>query len=330
MNTESNTPTYQDILLPIEKPLQDVEAILLKNVETDIGLLTEVSQYILKSGGKRFRPALLLLAAGAAGVIDEKSCTTAAIVEYIHTATLLHDDVVDNAELRRSRKAARSIWGNEASVLVGDYLFTISFKFLAEFANTELIKELSHGTTLMARGELIQLERDNENTSEEEYLQIIHYKTASLIGTAMKLGGMIARADVDRQKDLYDCGINIGMAFQIIDDALDYDLKNAATGKEIGTDLKERKITLPLNHLLESASDKDKRFVLNILNQDIITDDHVEAVVALIQKYDTISYVLQRAKNYSEAAKSNLVCFPDSEYKKSICDLADFVISRKK
>ncbi|MBU2514062.1 polyprenyl synthetase family protein [bacterium] len=330
MNKEPKQLTYQKILQPIEKPLQNVEDILLKKLTTDIHLLTEVSQYILSAGGKRFRPALLLLAAGSMGRIDHKACVTAAVVEYIHTATLLHDDVVDNADFRRSKKAARSIWGNEASVLVGDYLFTISFQLLSEFEDPKLIAELSHATTLMAKGEIIQLERENDNTTEEEYLKIIHYKTASLIGTATKLGGMIAEASTDQQNALYDCGINIGMAFQMIDDALDYDIKNANTGKDKGTDLKERKITLPLSHLLKNASEKDKNSVTEILNMDVITDDHVKEVCHLMGRYNSINYVLERARTFSEKAKSNIASFPDTDYKSGICNLADFVISRKK
>ncbi len=330
MTKKSKKLTYQNILQPIEKPLKIVEDILLKKLKTEIRLLTEVSQYILKAGGKRFRPALLLLAAGSMGDIDSKACITAAVIEYIHTATLLHDDVVDNADFRRSKKAARSIWGNEASVLVGDYLFTISFQFLAEFEDMNLITELSHATTQMAKGEIIQLERDNEDTSEEEYLQIIHYKTASLIGTAMKLGGMITEAGVDQQKALYECGINIGMAFQMIDDALDYDIENVNTGKDRGTDLKERKITLPLSHLLQNASTNDRKSVMNILNEEMITDAHVKKVCSLMGQYNSINYVLERAKTFSEKAKTSIASFPDTDYKNGICNLADFVISRNK
>ena len=271
MDDQQKTPDYNEILKPIKGSLKRVEEIILKNLETDVPLLSEVSQYILTSGGKRIRPALLLLTAGFVGEINEKACVSASIIEYIHTATLLHDDVVDNAELRRSRKAARSIWGNEISVLVGDYLFSISFQHMAGLKDNALIEALSSATTKMARGEIIQLDRDNSNTSEQEYLEIIYYKTASLMGTSMLIGGISNGVDADTEDALYRCGTNIGMAFQLVDDALDYDIGNTKLGKQQGTDLKERKITLPLSHLLENSSVNDKRKIKAILATDKIT-----------------------------------------------------------
>ncbi len=329
MNKHIKPLDYNTILKSIKEPLQKVEEILIGKLQTDISLLKEVSHYILKAGGKRVRPALLLLAGGAVGKIDEKTCISAAIIEYIHTATLLHDDVVDNADFRRSKKAARSIWGNEAAVLVGDYLFTISFQYLADFENTELVSLLSTATTAMAKGEIIQLERDNSNTSEEEYLEIIHNKTASLIGAAMIIGAKLAGADEEQSDKLYKCGINIGMAFQMIDDALDYDIKNAKTGKSFGTDLKERKMTLPLSHLIENGSGKDSERVLKILDIDEITDQHVTEVYELMEKYQSIVYTIKRAEQYSNAAKDCLNGFTDSIYIQSIKQMSDFIISRK-
>jgi octaprenyl-diphosphate synthase len=328
--TKNNNPlNYTSILLPIKEPLQEVEQILIGKLQADIPLLKEVSHYILKAGGKRIRPALLLLASGAVGDINDKAGVCAAIIEYIHTATLLHDDVVDNADLRRSKKAARSIWGNEAAVLVGDYLFTISFQYLAEFKNTELVTLLSQATTAMAKGEIIQLERDNNNTSEAEYLEIIHNKTASLMGAAMIIGAKIAEGSDEQCKCLYDCGINIGMAFQMIDDALDYDLKEAKTGKNFGTDLKERKMTLPLSHLIENASQKDCLKVKEILDEEKITDSHVRIVHDLMQEYGSISYTIDRAEFYANAAKSSLGELTESSYLESIKQLTDFIVCRK-
>lgn len=329
MHKAMNTLSYETILKPIKKDMQRVEEILIDRLETDIPLLNEVSHYILKAGGKRIRPALLLLAAAVVGKIDQKTCITAAVIEYIHTATLLHDDVVDNADLRRSKKAARSIWGNEASVLVGDYLFTVSFQYLAEFQDPELIKILSLATTAMARGEIIQLTRTNADAKEEDYLKIIHYKTASLIGTAMSLGAKLAGADQAVISKLYDCGRNIGMAFQMIDDALDYDIKGAKTGKEVGTDFKERKITLPLSHLIEKADEDDLRSVKAIMETNQITDEDVKQVCSLMDKYGSIAYTLNRAQQYSDDAKACLVKLPDNVYRTSIHQLADFIISRK-
>lgn len=329
MNKNNKVLDYPSILEPIREPLQRVEDILIGKLLADVSLLKEVSHYILKAGGKRIRPALLLLASGSIGRIDEKACVCAAIIEYIHTATLLHDDVVDNADFRRSKKAARSIWGNEAAVLVGDYLFTISFQYLADFENPELVKLLSQATTAMAKGEIIQMERDNDDTSEKEYLDIIHNKTASLIGAAMIIGAKTAGADEGQSQKFYDCGINIGMAFQMIDDALDYDIKRAKTGKSFGTDLKERKMTLPLNHLIESSSKSDSQRVLDILNEDEITDQHVAEVYGLMEKEQSILYTIRQAERYSALAKACLDDLAESDYLHSIKQLADFITSRK-
>lgn len=328
MNTQNSITGYDSILAPIKEEMNQVEQVLLKNLETNIPLLNSVSQYILKSGGKRFRPALLLLSAAVAGEINDKTYAAAAVIEYIHTATLLHDDVVDNADLRRSKKAARSIWGNEASVLVGDYLFTISFKYLAEFEDVELIRLLSLATTDMAKGEIIQLQRNNDHATEEEYLSIIQFKTASLIATAMSLGAKIAGADKEMQSSLYNCGMNLGMAFQMIDDALDYNLEKAKTGKSIGTDLKERKITLPLSHLIYNSNQEDKETVVKILDKEIIEDSDVTNIHGLMLKYESIQYTQQRAMKYTQNAKDSISALPESAYRKSIEQLADFIISR--
>lgn len=325
--SEQASISIKEILAPIEGHLKRVEELVMENMETDIPLLTEVGQYILSSGGKRVRPAMLLFAVGCLGEIDERACQTANIVEYIHTATLLHDDVVDNADLRRSKQSARSIWGNEASVLVGDYLFTVSFKHLAAMESMELVHSLSRSTTMMARGEIFQLVRSNESATEEDYIEIVLHKTASLMGAAMEMGGILAGAGKAQQDALYECGKCVGIAFQMVDDALDYRLENDI-GKAQGTDLKERKITLPLSHLLESASTEDQERVLDILDEDEITDDHVTEVAGLIQKYGSVDYTLQRAQEYVDQAKASLSILPENRYRQGLEQLADFVVRR--
>jgi octaprenyl-diphosphate synthase len=300
----------------------------MKNLETDIPLLTEVGQYILGSGGKRIRPALLLFATGLIGNIHKNACQAANIIEYIHTATLLHDDVVDNAALRRSKRTARTIWGNEASVLVGDYLFTVSFRYLAEFKSLRMVEELSKATTLMARGEILQLTKNNESATEEDYLEIIYHKTASLMGAAMAMGVISNDGTPAEQKALYECGRDIGMAFQLIDDALDYKLDNQKLGKQQGADLKERKITLPLSHLLQNASSQDRERVIEILDEEEILDQHVTLVGELLQAYNSLEYTKNRAKEYVDKAKLSIQHFPDNQYKKGITELADFIVFR--
>ena len=326
----NRTISLDEIFLPIKESLQKVEEFALANLDTSIPLLMEVVRHILNSGGKRIRPALLLLSSGAAGNITEHTHQAAGIIEYIHTATLLHDDVVDHADLRRAKKTARSIWGNEASVLVGDYLFSISFKFLSVLKNHRAVASLSNATTQMACGEILQLSRSNENATEEEYIEIVVHKTASLMAAAMEIGAILGGCGERQQKVFYDCGMHIGIAFQMIDDALDYDLGNSEIGKSIGTDLKERKITLPLSHLIQNASQDHRRFVLQVLEEEEITNGHVAEVCELIDIYRSVPYTKSRAQRYAELACSGLERLPESRYRKSIRQLAEFIVSRKK
>jgi len=322
------TISLTDILAPIQSELARVEELVMQNLETEIPLLTEVGQYILKAGGKRVRPAMLLFAAGSLGELTDDCCQAANIVEYIHTATLLHDDVVDNADLRRSKKSARSIWGNEASVLVGDYLFTVSFKFLAQLEQMPLVHAMSKTTTLMARGEILQLTRTNDTATEADYLEIVYHKTATLMGAAMQMGAILAGANEALSDTYYQVGKDVGMAFQIIDDALDYQLDNAGLGKEQGTDLKERKITMPLSRLLETASAQDKEKVLDILDEDHITDEDVVKIGSMMQQYDVVPYCMGRAADYIVTAKQGISLMPQNKYTTSMAQLADFVVSR--
>ncbi len=330
MNNQPTIVPLDQILSPISDHLKAVEALLLKNMETEIPLLSEVGKYILKSGGKRIRPAMLLLATGLVGKITEGAYVAANIIEYLHTATLLHDDVVDNADLRRSQKSARTIWGNEASVLVGDYLFGYAFYYLGTLKNMRLIEILSNTSTLMARGEIKQLTRNNQITTEAEYLDIIYYKTASLMEAAMQIGCILGGGDETEQEASLQCGKNIGMAFQLVDDALDYDLSNKNLGKEQGVDLKERKITLPLSHLIETASPAEKAEIEEIMSAAEITDTHVERICQLIALHRSGEYTLEQAQKYVIKAKKVLEPIADNEFKTSIKQLAEFIVFRKK
>jgi len=330
MNNQPTIVPLDQILLPIGDHLKEVEALLLKNIETDIPLLSEVGKYILKSGGKRIRPAMLLLATGSVGKITHDAYVAANIIEYLHTATLLHDDVVDNADLRRSQKSARTIWGNEASVLVGDYLFGYAFYYLGTLKNLRLMEILSNTATVMARGEIRQLTRNNEVTTESEYLDIIYYKTASLMEAAMQIGCILGSGTETEQGALLECGKNIGMAFQLVDDALDYDLSNKDLGKEQGVDLKERKITLPLSHLIETASPAEKSEIDEIMSAAKITDHHVERICQLIALHRSGDYTLEQAQIYVGKAKDSLDPIADNEFKTSIKQLAEFIVFRKK
>ena len=327
MNFHEHILDIEQILIPISDQMVRVEELIIKNLETEIPLLKELGQYILKSGGKRIRPALLIFSAALFGCIDEKINQAANVIEYIHTATLLHDDVVDHAETRRSKESARSIWGNEASVLVGDYLFTLSFKYLASFQNIKVIETLSSATTMMARGEILQLVRSFESITLEEYLNIVKHKTASLMGAAMKIGGIMGGANSDEQNSLYECGECLGIAFQMVDDTLDFSTKHKI-GKDTGTDLKERKITLPLSHLIENANSEELKIVMTILDEIKITDKHVTIVKDLIHKNGSLEFTLAKAEEYIQKAIGYLERLPDNVYRKSIEHLAAFLVYR--
>ena len=330
MTIEQPQQSFYDIIAPISEPLKQVERLMVENLESQVPLLTEIATYILEAGGKRVRPALVLLSAAVVGKITDEVCKAANIIEYLHTASLLHDDVIDNADLRRSKKTARTIWGNEASVLVGDYLFAFSFKYLGSLRDPKLFDVLTNTATLMTSGEIKQLSIDNSVATEEDYLDIIFHKTASLMSASMEIGSILGGGALDEHRLFAECGKHIGMAFQLVDDALDYDINNIEMGKKQGTDLKERKITLPLNHLLNTATIDERNEIQDILNGDIVTDQHVERVCKLIAQYGSNEYTLQRAISYTDEVKKILKTYPDNTFSTAIVQLADFIVYRKK
>ncbi len=325
MSHPANLENILEVVLP---EIESLEVKILEDIQTDIPLLTNVSDHILNSGGKRLRPAMVLLGAKMFAGVNDQVVEAAQVIEYLHTATLLHDDVVDGAETRRSKKAACRIWGNEASILTGDYMLSMAFHRLTKLRHLEVLKLMSETTTRMARGELLQLTRSLETAIEEEYLEIIINKTACLFGAATKMGALLAGASVKQAELLYDYGINVGIAFQIVDDALDYS-DEKKTGKPVGGDLQERKITLPLGHLLENASLQDAQKIKQFLDSPEINKTDIDAVIDMMNQYGSVDYSLTCAKVYVETAKSKLQEFPDSELKNSLQQLADFIVARQ-
>ena len=230
--------------------------------------------------------------------------------------------------MRRSQKAARSIWGNEASVLVGDYLFSLVFQMLTQLKNLEVLEMMSHTTTLMAKGELLQLTRPYDSVNEEDYVEIIISKTACLFASALKMGAVLAQAPRQAQQQLYDYGMAIGLAFQVVDDTLDYMEDQAQTGKSIGIDLKERKITLPLIHLLKAASPPDNARLKIILSGKTITNAHVQEVVQMMKNYGSTTYSIQVAQKYVNTAQTCLLPLPASPFRQMLTDIANFIVIR--
>jgi octaprenyl-diphosphate synthase len=313
----------------IKEDLAQVEIHVTQHLSTEIPLLNEVGRYILGSGGKRLRPALLIFSARMFGTPNESTYTAATALEYLHTATLLHDDVVDEAETRRSRKAARLMFGNPASVLVGDYLLATAFRNLTLMGNNEVLDTISQVTMMMAKGEILQLIRRYDSATEADYLAIIIHKTACLFAAAAKIGGAFAGASPAQQEALYRFGHEVGIAFQIVDDALDYVEDRSKVGKPLGIDLKERKVTLPLSRLLSVVDSAGHAALLAILAKDRIEDDDVREVIALMGRHDVLAYTLSEARRYVEQGKAHLAALPDLPERTILAQLADFVVERE-
>lgn len=307
-----------------------VEAEMAGNLSSEIPLINMVSNYLLSSGGKRFRPLILILCARLCGYDGERSYKLGSVIEYIHTATLLHDDVVDDATVRRGNPAANMLWGNKACILAGDYLVTKSFSLLSDDSDTTVIKIMSDTTTKMSEGEALQLlQVGNLDITEDDYIAIVERKTASLIGAACRVGGYIAGADFNLQEILANFGKNMGIAFQIVDDSLDYASEYEEFGKSLYKDLDEGKITLPLIQTIRK-SNKDEREKINlILKNHQEKKDQFHEILSLMNKYEGIRYSLDSAKKYIEEGKSYLAQVPDRKEKAYLLKVADYVIERK-
>ncbi len=319
------------VLALLEEEMQGVEAQIKKNLSSDVPLVSKVGEYILSSGGKRIRPMLLLLAARLCNYQGDKHVELASVVEFIHTATLLHDDVVDSADLRRGNRSANSVWGNQASVLVGDFLFAKSFSVMVDSENLKILKILSDTTTHMAEGEILQLLNTCDlEVDEVRYLQVVRDKTAILIAAACQVGGVLAAVSAEEEAALQEFGLEIGTAFQLMDDALDYVADQEDFGKEKGHDLFEGKMTLPLIHAYANSNPEEREQVARIIEaEDLITVD-LDYVCTLIERNDGINYTRQKAVERIEAAKRQLEIFPDNEVRQALFVLADYVVTRNK
>ena len=314
----------------IASDLQSLEQSIEKLLTTRVSFIKEVVHHIVKSGGKRIRPILVILAARLCGCQDERHVPYAAIVEFIHTATLLHDDVVDNARTRRGTLTANTIWGNEPSVLVGDFLFSKSFDLMVADGIPDVIGVISKATTALAEGEILELIKTSDaETTEDDYAEIIANKTAVLLSAACEIGAILGCVDIEKRTALREFGYELGMAFQLTDDMLDYISSDTTLGKHTGTDLREGKITLPLIHALKEASEEEKGFVGALLEKPRITKKDFEQVKKIIETHDGMGYTLRRSVEHIEKAKHQLEAFSPSDYKAALLSLADYIVSRR-
>ena len=316
----------------MEVDLQKVERQFEENLRSDVSLIPAMGKYVLSSGGKRIRPLLLLLAARMCGYRGERAIPLASIVEFIHTATLLHDDVVDNANLRRGQRSANEVWGNSASVLVGDFLFTKSFSLLVADNDLRILKAMSDATTAMAEGEVLQLLKTCDlEISEDEYLEVVINKTAVLIAAACEIGGLLGGVGEERTRALQRYGLEVGIAFQLMDDCLDYVADGDAFGKAVGTDLNEGKITLPLIHAMRHCDDVERAFVQGVVErEESLADGELHWVLELIGKYDGIGFTRVQARSRIVVAKAQLAEFATCPEREALQVVADYVISREK
>jgi octaprenyl-diphosphate synthase len=287
-----------------------------------------IGNHILDGGGKRLRPLILLLSAEIADYKGDSRLTLAGIIESIHTASLLHDDVIDGAEIRRGKSPAHSIWGNQVVILVGDFLYSNALRLAVQQKSQRIMEILSEATTRMTEGEILQLIKTGDpNITEGEYLDIISAKTAVLISAACRIGAILGSLPEDKENALARFGINTGIAFQMADDILDYMADEGKLGKRLGKDLKEGKITLPLIYLLKAASDTEIEEVKNII-KDGLKKRGLKRILKLFVKYNTIELSLKKAQNFISDAKTELTIFPDSPAKKALFTIADYSLLR--
>jgi len=320
----------QEVFRHYGDDLKRVEEHMEMYLRSEVYLIPEVIHYIIGSGGKRFRPLLLLTSSSLCGYRGEKRYPLSAVIEFIHTATLLHDDVVDNAKTRRGLSTVNTVWGNEPSVLVGDFLYSRSFELMSRDGNNEILKTISQVTTALSEGEILEIVKTADvETTEKDYYEIIGNKTAVLFGAACEIGAILGNRSDKERKALRNFGYDLGIAFQLMDDVLDYTSYNDVLGKHVGTDLKEGKVTLPLIYVLRSADEKNKAFIRKVFAKQRIAKRDFDRVLGIIEENGGISYTLEATENHLTQAKRYLDIFPASRYKTALLELADYMLKRE-
>jgi octaprenyl-diphosphate synthase len=319
----------EEILLAIKDDLLRIEEVLKKNFSSYVPFINQVSEYILFAGGKRLRPLLMVLCARLCQS-ERDPYRISVLFEYLHAATLLHDDVVDSAAFRRGRKAAHHLWGNQAVILVGDFLYSRAIRIAVEEGDMDVLDVISRTTTLMSEGEVLQLiNLDNVALTEEEYLEVIYRKTAVLISAACEVGAIFAGSNGWEREALREYGKFLGYAFQITDDLLDYVGSSQETGKEVGNDFKEGKVTLPFILALEQAHPEDRDRLLQLIKREEPTLAHFEEAKTLIEKYQGFERTRKRAEEFVHQALAHLAPFPSSETKTLLEGIARYVLTRR-
>ena len=320
--------TLEAIREPIAADLLLVDEVIRRRLDSSVALIGTIGNYIVAAGGKRLRPALVLLAASAFGARGPVRHELAAVIEFIHTATLLHDDVVDESSLRRGRKTANAEFGNAASVLVGDFLYSRAFQMIVEAGSLKVMKVLADATNVIAEGEVLQLMNVHDaDTNEDQYLRVIRYKTAKLFEAATQVGAIVGGASPEAERALAEYGMHLGTAFQLIDDVLDYSGDLTETGKNLGDDLAEGKPTLPLIHAMRAGDEAERTLIRHAIEHGGKGD--LDAVVVAIHRTNALEYARARAREEAAEATARLTLIPDSPYRDSLLQLSLFSVERK-
>ncbi len=319
--------SLQQLYALIGDDMQAVDAVIRQRLRSEVVLVNQVAEYIIAGGGKRMRPALVLLSAGALDYSGTHHHELAAVVEFIHTATLLHDDVVDESALRRGRDTANAVFGNAASVLVGDFLYSRAFQMMVQVGQMRVMQVLSSATNIIAEGEVLQLMNCHDpDVDEARYLQVIRYKTAKLFEAAAQLGAILAGASPEQEQALTAYGMHLGTAFQLVDDVLDYSGQEADTGKHLGDDLAEGKPTLPLIYVMQNGTPEQAACVRRAIETG--GRDDFPLVLDAIRSSGALEHARGRAREAAEQAKMAISILPDSNYKRSLLELAAFAVDR--
>jgi len=327
---EKSSLALSQIFEPIRADLEKVDREFVRHVQSQVELIPKIGQYIQTSGGKRIRPAVLLMASRLAGYEGDRSILYAAVVEFIHTATLVHDDIIDDSHLRRGRLAVHSRWGNDITVLLGDYLYIKSMALALTHDELEIIRLLCDVTLRMIEGELYQLTKNGDaDITEDEHFDIMRRKTAYLFGGCAQIGGILGTVSNEQEQALREYGFNLGMAFQIVDDLLDFTGDAVAVGKPIGSDLREGKVTLPLIHLQQhSSGGAGPQIVRDIISSRSVTPEQWHDLLRCLKEHASIDYAYRRAVDFAERSKKPLYAFPPGSERDALLALPDYVLSR--
>jgi octaprenyl-diphosphate synthase len=322
-------PSLNALSALVGDDLEAVNGRILQHMHSPVALIPQLAGHIIAAGGKRLRPMLTLAAARLCGYRGDRHISLAACVEFIHTATLLHDDVVDESGLRRGRATANAVWGNKASVLVGDFLFSRAFQLMVADGSLKVLEILSRASAVIAEGEVLQLVTSNDTeTSEQSYLEVIRCKTAALFAAACRIGAVIGNRPKVEEEALESFGLNLGIAFQLIDDVLDYSAKQMELGKTIGDDFRDGKITLPVILAFRRGDETERAFWRRALEDLEQRDDDLERAISLLDRHGALRDTIARAGHYGAIARDALGIFPDSPEKRAFLEAIDFSIER--